>query len=146
MESGNVSTFSLILEIIFVVIIAAAQWKVFTKAGEAGWKAIIPIYNSYTIFKFSWKIPMFWVWLVVGTAMSTTYSLSGNQNMTLLGIAGILAIVSIVLSLMSIWYVCKSFGKGVGFFLGYVFIPIIFVPMLGFGSAQYLGNAGKKEV
>ena len=35
----------------------------------------------------------------------------------------------------------KSFGKGAGFGIGLVFLGIIFLPILGFGSAQYQGAA-----
>jgi hypothetical protein len=33
----------------------------------------------------------------------------------------------------------KSFGKGLGFGLGLVFLPIIFFPALAWGDAEYLG-------
>ena len=33
----------------------------------------------------------------------------------------------------------KSFGKGTGFAIGLLLLPIIFFPILGFGSAQYQG-------
>ena len=35
--------------------------------------------------------------------------------------------------------IANSFGKGTGFALGLIFIPIIFYPLLGFGDAQYQG-------
>ena len=33
------------LVIAWYIILVIANWKIFTKAGEAGWKSIIPIYN-----------------------------------------------------------------------------------------------------
>jgi hypothetical protein len=36
----------------------------------------------------------------------------------------------------------KSFGKGAGFTVGMLFLPIIFYPILAFGSAQYVGPGG----
>lgn len=33
----------------------------------------------------------------------------------------------------------KAFGKGAGFALGLIFLSVIFLPILGFGSAQYQG-------
>ena len=36
------------------VISVIAYWKIFTKAGEAGWKAIIPILNTYVMFKIAY--------------------------------------------------------------------------------------------
>ena len=41
---------------IFVAITIAmimAMWKIFKKAGQEGWKSIIPIYNTYVLFEIS---------------------------------------------------------------------------------------------
>jgi len=35
----------------------------------------------------------------------------------------------------------KSFGQSAGFGIGLIFLGFIFFPMLGFGSARYLGPA-----
>ena len=45
-----ISTYSLII-LAFYVLIIVAQWKIFTKAGQEGWKAIIPIYNVVVLYK-----------------------------------------------------------------------------------------------
>ena len=37
----------------------------------------------------------------------------------------------------------KSFGKDEGFKIGLILLPIIFLPILGLGSAKYSGPAGK---
>ncbi|WOC39425.1 DUF5684 domain-containing protein [Polaribacter sp. HL-MS24] len=37
----------------------------------------------------------------------------------------------------------KSFGKEEGFTIGLIVLPIIFYPILGFGSAEYKGPAGQ---
>ncbi len=36
----------------------------------------------------------------------------------------------------------KSFGNGVGFAIGLIFLPFIFGLILGFGADKYLGPAG----
>ena len=46
-----------IVTIIFTIIFFAAMWKIFTKAGEKGWKAIIPVYNMIILFKISGLSP-----------------------------------------------------------------------------------------
>ncbi len=40
-----------IIWLALVVLMVAAMWKVFTKAGQPGWAAIIPIYNTYIMTK-----------------------------------------------------------------------------------------------
>ena len=47
--------------LIWYVLQVIARWKVFTKAGEAGWKAIIPVYNEYVMYKISWQTMYFWI-------------------------------------------------------------------------------------
>lgn len=33
--------------LIFTIILVTANYKLFTKAGEEGWKSLIPIYNTW---------------------------------------------------------------------------------------------------
>ncbi len=52
---------------ILLVIIAAtiaALWKIFEKAGEKGWKALIPIYNYYIWLKII-KRPWWWILIIL---------------------------------------------------------------------------------
>lgn len=57
---------SLIIGIIGIV----CMWVLFQKAGEKGWKAIIPFYNAYVAYKLFWKKSMFWVTLVIALLIS----------------------------------------------------------------------------
>ena len=50
--------------IIFYILLIIAGWKIFEKAGEKGWKSIIPIYNIYILFKIV-KMKS-WFWWVIG--------------------------------------------------------------------------------
>lgn len=99
------------------VFVLAAMWKVFTKAGQPGWAAIIPIVNIYFMTKIAGK-PGYWT---------------------------LLCFVPFVNVIILIWLynmVSKSFGKDEGFTAGLVFLGFIFWPILGFGNARYLGPYG----
>ena len=38
--------------LIFMSVVAIISWwKLFEKAGEKGWKALVPFYSTYTLFK-----------------------------------------------------------------------------------------------
>lgn len=39
------------LAIAYEILLIVSYWKLFNKAGEKGWKAIIPIYNDYVRYK-----------------------------------------------------------------------------------------------
>ena len=48
---------------IFYILQVIAYWKIFTKAGEEGWKSIIPIYNGYVQYRLTWDVSISgWHW------------------------------------------------------------------------------------
>ncbi|MET0573341.1 MAG: DUF5684 domain-containing protein [Pedobacter agri] len=104
----------------FVVLMIAAMWKVFEKAGQPGWAAIIPIYNIYIMTKIAGK-PGWWVLMFFIPFVSLIFSI-WLQNM-----------------------ISKSFGKDEGFTAGLILLGFIFYPILGFGDAKYLGPYGDPE-
>jgi hypothetical protein len=101
---------------LFQLLVAAVQiagmWLVFQKAGHAGWKAIVPIYNFYVMLKIGGNA---WWWLVL----------------LLVPILNIYALYKIHAG------VARAFGRGIGFGLGLAFLGVLFFPLLGFGEYQY---------
>ena len=41
----------LILYLVVIVLMVAAQWKVYAKAGKPGWACIVPIYNIIVLLE-----------------------------------------------------------------------------------------------
>ena len=88
-------------------------WKIFEKAGKPGWGALIPIYNLILWLEIV-RRPGWWIILIV-----------------------IVPFANIICSIIVIFDLAKSFGKGVGYGFGLLFLPLIFFPMLGFSDAEY---------
>ena len=105
--------------IIFLIVIIA-WWKIFEKAGQPGWKAIIPIYNLYILLKIVGK-PGWWLLLIF------------------------IPLINLVFIIWTYNMLSKSFGKDEAFTVGLVLLGFIFFPVLGFGSAKYLGPYGNKQ-
>ena len=105
----------------FAILMIAALWKIFTKAGQPGWAAIIPIVNTYFTCKVAGR-PGWWVILMF------------------------IPFVNLIIWIILCIDVAKSFGKGAGFGIGLLLLPIIFFPILGFGNAQYQGPSASPEV
>jgi hypothetical protein len=97
-----------------MVFYIASMWKIYTKAGQPGWAAIIPIYNLVVLHQMVGK-PVWWVLLYF------------------------IPIVNIVISIIVTHALSLSFGKGTGFTLGLIFLGFIFYPVLAWSDAQYLG-------
>ncbi|MBR1883902.1 MAG: hypothetical protein IJ809_03015 [Clostridia bacterium] len=127
-----------IVSLVICVLTIIAMWKIFTKAGEAGWKAIVPVYNAYILFKISWNTKMFWIFLAISFVAGL---LSGVPVL-----AFILGIADIVISIMLQVKFAKAFGHGGGFAVGLIFLNTIFTLILGFGSSKYVGNGETADV
>ncbi len=129
---GTISVVGIVGGILMIV----GYWRIFTKAGQAGWKSIIPIYNGYVGYEIAWKPVMFWCSLVLGIVAGVCYVVGGS----LLGVIGIIASLAAgIVYIVFNYKLAKAFGKGVGFAVGLLFLPFIFLLILGFGSAQYVG-------
>ncbi|MBQ2639691.1 MAG: hypothetical protein IJF92_02895 [Bacilli bacterium] len=125
------------------VLLVVASWKIFTKAGIAGWKSVIPVYNVYLLYKISGV--NFWVWSFVPTILcGVVQSIAGpnaenvNAWVTILLIA--VLVYAIVGTCKFVKGLAKSFGKGTGFAVGLFFFPNIFKLILGFGKAKYVAK------
>ena len=103
-----------ICEIAFIVLMIAAMWKIFSKAGQPGWASIIPIFNTYVMCKIAGR-PGWWLILLF------------------------IPFVNLIIWIILCIDIAKAFGKGAGFGVGLLLLPFIFFPVLGFGSAQYQG-------
>lgn len=43
------------ISLLMYVIMAFGYWRMFEKAGEKGWKSLIPVYNMYIAYTISWE-------------------------------------------------------------------------------------------
>lgn len=107
---GTISLITCIVSVFFIIV----NWKLFAKAGEPGWASIIPIYNSYVLYKIAWGKG----WMFLCT---------------------LIPIIGFIFPLICNIKLAKAFGKGTGFGIGLIFLPVIFQPMLAFGDAEYVG-------
>lgn len=93
-----------------VVLMIAAMWRVFERAGEHGWAVLVPIYNLYVLCRVAGMSP--W-WML----------------------AAIIPLVNIIFMFANSIGVAKRFGKGVGYGIGLALLPFIFWPMLAWGDS-----------
>jgi len=56
----NMQGFGLIIYLTVIILVIVSYWKIFEKAGEPGWKCLIPILNILVLLKIS-KRPGWWV-------------------------------------------------------------------------------------
>jgi hypothetical protein len=109
--SGSILLISSVIGILMII----SLWKIFKKAGEPGWAAIIPIYQTIVFLKIAGK-PGWWFFLLL------------------------IPFVGLVFAILALVNFAERFGKGGGYIVGLIILPFVFFPMLAFGDAQYLGS------
>ena len=90
----------------------AASWKIFEKAGQPGWAAIVPIYNLIVLVKIIGK-PTSWV------------------------VFCFIPFVNFVMIFLLTFALARTFNKGGGFAVGLLLLPPIFYSLLAWGNARY---------
>lgn len=97
----------------FFIIPIASYWKIFEKAGQPGWNALVPIYNLIILMKIIDK-PWWWALLCIIPYLGIIWIIWSHNLMV------------------------KRFGKTEAFTIGIVFLAPIFLPILAFGASKYI--------
>ena len=105
--------------IIYVILIILGQWKVFEKAGIAGWKSLIPFYNICKLLQIAGKS---WAGIFVFCLLC-------------IPILGWIIVFFYYLSIIN--GLSKRFGHGFLFTLGLLFFFPIFLIILGLEDSTY---------
>lgn len=126
-----------VIAIAWFVIQVIADWKIFEKAGEPGWKSIIPFYNIYVEYDICWNGLLGLVFIAATLVTSLVKTKDAPTFVQILVV--VVALVACVLHLLQSIKLSKSFGKGTGFGLVLFFLGPIGRVILGFGDSRYIG-------
>lgn len=118
-----------LIAIVVGIIAIVAYWRIFTKAGKPGFASIIPFYSQYVLFDITTGYGILILpYFIISMAL-------GFFDLQLLNYV-FSAVVNIYIS----YRLAKCFDKGIGYTLGLIFLQPIFICMLAFGDAEYIGN------
>jgi len=102
----------ILLMLVSSLLVLISLWVVFGKAGQPGWKCLIPIYNIYILMLISGK-PGWWTVLMF------------------------IPIVGSIFYLLAMLELAEKFGRGALFGIGLCLLPMFCFPLLAFGGARY---------
>jgi hypothetical protein len=103
--------------VVVYLLSAFAFYGIFKKAGQPVWGAFVPIVNIYFLLKTVGR-PGWWLILFL------------------------IPCVSFVIWIVIAYDLARSFGHGVGMTLGLIFLSLIFLYVIGYGSSPYAGPMG----
>jgi hypothetical protein len=108
--------FSYFIYLFFIIwlLFIAGGWYLYEKAGQKGWKSLVPIYNLIILCRIA-KKPEWYTLIIL-----------------------LVPIANIVFLIMLYNGLSKQFGKGAEFTVGLVLARPIFISILGYGKAKYI--------
>lgn len=123
---AGMMTTIIIINLVSFVFFAIVHWKIFEKAGQPGWAALVPFYQTYVLIVEVCKMPPIWFWLLLVPCANF--------------------VVAVILIFMIPFKLAEKFGKETGFAVGLLLLGIVFYPILAFGDAQYVDRGrGRKR-
>ena len=108
------SPFLTVVYILVAIVLIAAEWRIFTKAGSPGWAVLIPFYNMWVEYD-----------IICGCGAKMFFLLIPFFN--------------IYWAFKTMIKLAHAYGRSTGFGIGLIFLPAIVLCILGFGGAQYEG-------
>lgn len=113
-------------------------WKMFVKAGQPGWAALVPVYNLYVLLQIV-GLPIHWFYyFVILSLVSVVIPPLGMFT----------SIGSLVLSFYVVRLLLRAYGQSaetINVIIN-LFVPFILTYRAGFGPAQYLGPQSLDDV
>lgn len=133
-----------ILAVTLTVLRVIGYWKLFNKAGEKGWKSLIPFYNQFVFYRLVWNVEFFFLYLGGSVIVGILNGFERVFDNPFLGF--ICMVISIAFTIITIWInwhlsinTAKAYGKGKGYGIGLFFLPNLLRMILGFSDCQYQG-------
>jgi ABC-type sulfate transport system permease subunit len=114
------------LDIVVVVVVLVAlplmllvvpTWRIYVKAGEPGWASIVPLFSQYTLCSVVGR-PVWWLIFLL------------------------IPYVNFVFWLIVAMDLARVFSRSKAFGIGLWLLPFVFLPILGYGSAEYTAPTG----
>ena len=135
-------TGSIVFDAAVLVFSIATMWRIFTKAGEKGWKCLIPFYNIYIQCKIAWEGSKFWVILIIPLAVGMVTSVvpwMGQGGFVFALSAALACCVYLIVILVKLCIrMAHRFNKSTAFgVVGLFMFSLIGYIILAWGSADY---------
>lgn len=106
------------------VVMIVSMWKVFEKAGKAGWISLIPFYNLWTLFEIGGQKGAYIFFMFIPCAGPIIY---------------------LVFEIKAYLEIAKRFGKDTAFGVLSIFFPFVTFPILAFSDAKYSEGTVEKK-
>ena len=124
--------------ILLLVLFVIAEWRIMTKAGEKGWKSLVPFYSVFVSHHIAGMSHVWFILEIAALVIEVMFEIVKVPEALVFWFGIAAGAFTFVSELIHIIKLCDRFGKGTGFKIGMFFIPSLFLIILGFGKSEYI--------
>ena len=129
-------TVIIILPIYLILIVS--EWKILEKAGEKGWKSLIPFYNLFISHHIVGMAHIWFILEVIFWFVELILELiPAVPDMVELSCGLVIGLFTIISEVIHINRLCNCFKKPTSFKIGMIILPELFMPIIAFGNSVY---------
>ncbi len=133
-----------VLVILVYLFTVVCRWRVFRRMNIRPWLSLIPVVNSFMIFRRCWKVwPFIFLaalTLIFGFVVQTTAYMDINlpiptyvkSNMTVLAIVCLM-----IITILMYKHLAFAFGHDIGYVMGLLFLNPVFLGLLAFSKNTF---------
>lgn len=115
-----------LIALAFSIVYIVALWKLFAKAGEKGWKALIPVYNTYIMVKIA-QLNWWYFLIAISGFILSLLNIGGLSKVT--------TIASLAVNFFIFYNLAKKFKEEpVGYAVAAIFVEPIVTMIFGFSN------------
>lgn len=152
---GALLIFSLSILLLYALPAYITRWKLYNKANRPGWAALIPFYDTYMMGDVANKVKLSFALIglyVVSIPVQLAEPEKGSPMYLLLFL---IFLSMLILSIALLVNFAMQYDGGVGFWLAYMFLPIVAVFLVNkvnhkdanqSAGAQYLGGNSPQPI
>ena len=122
----------LIILIPILVVYIIGRWKMFQKAGKAGWESIIPFYSDWVYTEIA-GVEWWWFIALIITSLGV-FSGNSDSNSSINVNINLGSLIGLVGSFVCNYNISKKLHKDTGFAVLMTIFPVVLITMIGFSS------------
>ena len=125
----------IVFALVYYAFTVLVWWVFFKKIGEKPYKAFIPLYRDYLLFRYC-GIGALGIIVAVASAAQLILTLIPADRIVITPVIAVLRALVFVFECILAVILCKKFGKGTGYIIGLIFLPNIFLLILGYEESK----------
>ena len=117
----------------------------FRKAGDRPIKAVIPVYNIYSMFKIVWSQKAFFVWFIPTAVLVGLSRIVSNATALLVILCMLALLITVFFHIVLCDRISRAFNEEIGMMIGLILLMPIYIMLIGNSPKEFHGVTEREK-